>query len=149
MAGWQRHARRRCRRGPGLRRRRQRHADRVDRVRHLLRWSGDDTITGGGTDGVYDTLDGGDGNDLITGGANDDYISGGAGNDVINTGATNGNYLGDDHAAGGDGDDTITGGAGVQYLSATPATTTLNGGADDDFLYSGTGVDALDGGIGH
>jgi hypothetical protein len=63
--------------------------------------SGSDTINGG--NGV-DVIDAGDGNDIINGGNGDDILDGGAGDDVIN------GERGADTITGGPGDDTLSGG---------------------------------------
>ncbi|MCI5060575.1 MAG: type I secretion C-terminal target domain-containing protein [Alphaproteobacteria bacterium] len=70
---------------------------------------GDDTINGGDGD---DIIQGDIGNDILSGGNDDDTIYGGAGNDTIN---------------GDDGDDTIFGGSGND---------TIDGGDGDDTIYS-------------
>ena len=56
--------------------------------------------------GGNDTLDGGDGNDLIYGEAGADLIDGGDGNDIMHGGS------GNDTITGGDGDDQLLGGSG-------------------------------------
>ena len=55
---------------------------------------------------MFDTLNGGDGNDTLNGGEGDDILNGGNGNDTLN-----GNG-GNDILNGGDGEDTMTGGSG-------------------------------------
>ncbi|MEM6387581.1 MAG: DUF642 domain-containing protein [Pseudomonadota bacterium] len=76
---------------------------------------GNDTLTGGGEYGTaeHDTLDGGDGDDLIIGGTDastnrdwGDLLIGGAGNDTIESGVTS------DTIDGGIGDDVMSGAGG-------------------------------------
>ena len=80
---------------------------------------GNDTLTGSAT--AANTMDGGDGNDIITGGNAGDTISGGDGNDTIAAGD------GDDVVDAGTGDDTVVGGHG----------------AGDDVYDGGPGIDVV------
>jgi Ca2+-binding RTX toxin-like protein len=69
--------------------------------------------------GIFDLIDGDEGDNFLGGTANDDTIRGFGGNDFIWGGA------GSDTAYGGDGNDTIYGGVDFD---------TLNGGAGDDTI---------------
>ncbi|UFH59077.1 Ig-like domain-containing protein [Sulfurovum mangrovi] len=93
--------------------------------------SGDDTLnsstSGGSDERLYghegdDTINGGDGNDLIRGGAGDDTLNGGDGNDIL----IDGN--GADTFSGGEGDDWIV-------ISDTESFVSIDGGTGVDTLY--------------
>lgn len=122
--------------------------------------SGNDTIqadnTGTGyylntphtTAGSNDTVNGGDGADVIStglgddtavGGAGSDFVLGEAGNDVLEGGT------GSDVLFGGDGNDTLTGNDGSDVLEGGDGDDQLNGGSGADTLRGGTGVDMLNG----
>ena len=70
-----------------------------------------------------DTLNGGDGDDVIIGGLGKQVINGGAGDDIL---------------SGGDGDDTLNGGAGDDILSGGRhglyGKQVINGGEGNDFV---------------
>jgi hypothetical protein len=75
-----------------------------------------------------DTINGGDGNDLIRGGAGDDTLNGGDGNDIL---------------IDGNGADTFSGGAGDDWIviSDTASFLSIDGGTGVDTLYlSGSGM---------
>ena len=75
-----------------------------------------------GGDGVQIVVNGGDGHDTITGSLDlDDTLEGGDGDDILN-----GN-LGDNSLDGGDGDDSLSGGAGDDYLDGDDGRDTLLG----------------------
>ena len=84
-------------------------------------------------DSAIDTLNGGDGNDVLYG-----Y----GGNDVLN-GDNN-----DDILYGGDDNDTLNGGSGIDVLYGQNGDDTLDGGVGNDILYGGAGNDILSGGDG-
>jgi len=68
-----------------------------------------------GRDGSNDTLNGGDGDDILIGLGGNDTLNGGNGNDILAGGAGNDTLIGnggDDILIGGLGGDTITGGTG-------------------------------------
>ncbi len=85
-----------------------------------------------GTNG-NDTINAGNGNDLITGGNGNDTINAGSGNDLI---------------TGGNGNDVLNGGAGNDLILGGNGNDTLNGGSGNDILIAGNGNDILDGGSG-
>ncbi|WP_371223845.1 Hint domain-containing protein [Roseovarius sp. 2305UL8-3] len=85
------------------------------------------------TEDNRDTVDGGDGNDIIMTGDDADFVMGGAGNDTINAG------IDDDSVVGQDGDDLIIGSHGSD---------TLRGGQGDDTIYGGFGTDPIPGTLG-
>ncbi|WP_188859657.1 LEPR-XLL domain-containing protein [Marinobacterium nitratireducens] len=85
------------------------------------------TNLGGGAD---DTIDGGDGNDIIFGGAANDTISGGNN---------------DDHIVGGTGFDLINGDDGNDVLFGNEQDDIINGGAGSDVISGGFGDDFLHG----
>lgn len=100
-----------------------------------------------GSDGLEDSLFGGDGNDSILGmygndtmygDAGLDTIFGGTGRDLIYGGLDN------DHAFGGAERDTLDGGAGNDTLEGGDGDDTLIGGAGADRLIGGTGRDTAD-----
>ena len=80
-----------------------------------------------------DTVNGGEGDDLIFTGDDDDQITGGTGNDTINAG------IDDDSVQGNDGNDSITGSHGSD---------TIDGGDGDDTIWGGFGNDPLPGTLG-
>ncbi len=86
-----------------------------------------------------DTITGGDGNDIITGGGGNDSVRGGAGDDSISGG------VGNDSLHGEDGTDTLNGEAGKDNLTGGNGADTMLGGADNDNLRGGTGNDTING----
>lgn len=90
--------------------------------------AGDDVL-----DGLWATLEGGDGNDLLTGGAGTEHLDGGPGDDTLEG---HGEY---DYLDGGTGDDTLRGGDGHDLL--------FGGGVVGDGAQAG--ADRLDGGPGN
>ncbi len=98
-----------------------------------------------------DSLEGGNGNDILTGLDGNDSIGGGNGNDHLY-----GN-MGADTVSGGDGDDLVGGGKDNDVLAGDGGDDTLRGGlgndmlaggAGNDLFYGGKGNDSLDGGTG-
>lgn len=87
-------------------------------------------ITGGSGS---DTIETGDGNDVVGGDDGDDSIRVGAGNDTVTGGA------GADQIDGGEGRDTLSGGSGSDRI---------NGGPGADAVRGDDGDDVLDGGVG-
>jgi len=79
------------------------------------------------------TLDGGNGPDLILGKAGNDVLTGGNGNDFV---------------AGGEGDDTLAGNNGADLLDAGAGADSLAGGRGGDLMKGGAGNDSLTGGRG-
>ncbi|WP_341303147.1 retention module-containing protein [Pseudomonas sp. TMP25] len=83
-----------------------------------------------GRDGSNDTLNGGDGDDILIGLGGADTLSGGNGNDIL---------------VGGAGNDTLSGGAGIDtasYIDATSAVT-VNLGLTTGQNTGGAGTDTL------
>ena len=80
--------------------------------------TGTDTLAG------IENVVGGSGNDTLTGDGTDNVITGGAGNDTVVGGAGNDTFI----ATVGDGNDSYNGGAGIDTydLSATTANATVN-----------------------
>lgn len=131
---------------------------------------------------VFQTIDGGDGDDVIHGSAVNEKIYGGAGDDTIYSGGSeatvveldggrsfiyvesidggDGNDLirafgdGIQHIDGGAGDDTIYGGGGGETIFLHPdfdfrsEAERLNGGDGDDLIFGEEGRDYIDGGTG-
>ena len=75
-----------------------------------------------------ETVNGGEGNDILTGNGGANRLRGEQGNDQLNA------LGGDDELLGEDGDDLLRGGAGADELSAGEGTDLLLGEAGDDFL---------------
>ncbi len=98
---------------------------------NYLRYTGDEHVVLGGTDGGDiliasigdDTLFGDGGNDRLEGGFGNDIINGGAGDDIIRDAG------GDDNIKGGDGNDAVNAGNGLDLVL---------GGAGQDFVVLGT-----------
>ena len=101
-----------------------------------------------------DTIDGGDGEDLIYGGGGDDSIDGGAGIDTIHGGDgadTIDGGLGTDYIYGGDGDDVITDTGGAtsdDFIDGGAGNDTISGGEREDVIHGGTGNDSISGDAG-
>ena len=125
----------------------------------LIGGKGSDTLIGdtpaavGGdpADGGADSLDGGEGDDLLYGGVGDDVLAGGTNNDQL--------YGQDGHDAlyGGEGNDTLSGDLRISAQTGAYDTTehrgaggndVLDGGAGGDTLFGGEGEDILVGGAG-
>jgi len=96
-------------------------------VENVSTGSGDDTITGSGSN---NSLSGGAGNDTISGLAGKDTLNAGAGTDTLNGGD------GDDTVNDGDGADTLLGGAGDDDLEGSDYRSA-------DVFSGGPGVDLL------
>jgi Ca2+-binding RTX toxin-like protein len=108
------------------------------------------TITTGGvtTTKAFQNFDvvsvyGSSGNDTLTGGDRNDVFEGSYGNDVISS--NNGN----DNISDLGGNDTLTGGAGNDYIHDFGGNDVIDAGADDDTVIDrNPGNDTLDGGSG-
>ncbi|WP_412554826.1 calcium-binding protein [Shimia sp. MIT1388] len=87
--------------------------------------AGDDTLTGSA---AHDLIGGDDGNDDITGRGGDDLLFGGDGDDLLKGRA------GEDFLLGGNGDDTLLGGQGDDYMLGTSGNDTLFGAEGNDTL---------------
>lgn len=103
---------------------------------HANLTTGDKSYAGEGSVGGNDTINGGDGNDVIFGQGgkdtihgdnNDDYIDGGSGNDTLFGDA------GNDTLIGGVGTDTLNGGAGNDTM-IYDIDDSFNGGSEQDVL---------------
>ncbi|UXN66055.1 hypothetical protein N8E89_22785 (plasmid) [Phyllobacterium sp. A18/5-2] len=98
---------------------------------NYLRYTGDEHVVLGGTEGNDiiiasigdDTLFGDGGNDLLEGGFGNDIINAGAGDDIIRDAG------GDDNIKAGDGNDVVNAGNGLDLVLA---------GAGQDFIVLGT-----------
>jgi len=109
---------------------------------NYIRYSGDEHIVMGGTNGADilvsgggdDTVWGDAGNDRIEGGNGNDQLRGGAGDDIIT------DLGGDDNIQGGDGNDVLHGGNGVNLII---------GGFGNDFIVTGEDASEAIGGQGN
>jgi Ca2+-binding RTX toxin-like protein len=98
------------------------------------------------------TINGGNGNDILTGTSGNDTIDGGNGNDNVNGGDGNDNITGgngDDTLIGGRGSDILDGGNGDDMLDAGSGNNQLTGGNGDDIMRAGDGNNTFDGGNGN
>ncbi len=116
--------------------------------------AGNDSLTGSVD---RDTLDGGDGDDLLNGGLGNDSQIGGLGNDVLSGNEGNDSLnggdgddtllgnAGNDAITGGDGNDSVLGGEGADTVAGDAGEDTLGGDAGNDSLSGGSGADTLAG----
>ena len=102
---------------------------------------GNDRITG--SPDLANSLNGGDGSDVLLGGSVNDTLNGGNGADAITGG------LGNDSLLGGDGADTLSGDAGLDTLEGGNGADLLSAGDDNDSVNGGNGADNIDGGLGN
>jgi Ca2+-binding RTX toxin-like protein len=109
----------------------------------LIGGDGNDVLLGGGSlsgsNTGNDTLRGLGGNDYLLGGDGNDFLLGGEGNDTINGGD------GNDSLYGEFGNNRLSGGAGNDRLSGGPGNNILNGGDGNDTLSGGSGNATLNG----
>ncbi|MCG6901700.1 MAG: Hint domain-containing protein [Rhodobacter sp.] len=144
------------------------YSDYVAAHTHLVSGTnGDDTINGSysgdpendqvddgfaaGPNGNANTIEAGDGNDIVNAGLGDDTIDGGAGSDTIDAGVGDDSVLGGtgaDSIDGGDGADTILGGAGADTIFGGAGDDSIDGEADADLIHGGDGNDTIAGGDG-
>jgi Ca2+-binding RTX toxin-like protein len=82
---------------------------------------------------LFNTINGGEGNDQLMGTKQDDLISGNFGNDVLY------GLKGNDEVNGGDGDDLLYGGSGNDVLNGGAGFNRLVGGSGNDVFALGTG----------
>jgi Ca2+-binding RTX toxin-like protein len=109
---------------------------------NYIRYSGEEHIVLGGTNGADilvsgggdDTVWGDGGNDRIEGGNGNDQLRGGAGDDIIT------DVGGDDNIQGGDGNDVLHGGNGINLMI---------GGFGNDFIITGEDASEAIGGQGN
>jgi Ca2+-binding RTX toxin-like protein len=94
-----------------------------------------------GTAGA-ETLDEGEGRDVIVAGAGDDIISTEAGDDWVYADA------GNDFVSGGEGNDILAGGGGDDRLEGGEGDDILSGGPGSDIIYGDDGNDSLNAGTG-
>ena len=126
---------------------------------HITGTSGDDHLVASAQN---DTVDGGDGNDVITGSSSSidahghlieaDVYMGGAGADTVAGGDGNDHIYGNalTTVAGAiDGGDSLSGGGGIDYIQGNAGNDTIDGGAGADRLYGGAGDDSILGGDGN
>ncbi|UXN62195.1 peroxidase family protein [Phyllobacterium zundukense] len=98
---------------------------------NYLRYTGDDHVVLGGTDGA-DFLIAGIGDDTLFGDGGNDNMDGGFGNDIINGGD------GDDIIKDSGGDDNIKAGKGNDVVHAGPGLDLVMGNDGQDFIFLGT-----------
>jgi len=122
-------------------------------------FDGADTILG--TSAASDTINGGNGDDVITGSSShttsghfdeSDYYMGGAGNDTITGGDGNDHIYGNlfsSTAGAADGNDVISAGNGNDYVNGNAGNDTIDGGLGNDRLYGGNGDDSIFGNDGN
>ncbi len=120
--------------------------------------NGNDTLIG--SPNLANSLNGGDGTDLLQGGIGIDSLNGGNGNDTIVAGDGNDSIrggdgrdsitggLGDDSINLGNGDDTVSAGDGNDSVFGDNGQDVINGDAGNDFLNGDGGLDTVDGGDG-
>lgn len=89
-----------------------------------------------------DTINVGNGNDVVLAGGGNDIVSGGNGKDWLEGG------LGDDTVRGNNGVDSLFGQDGNDALYGDNGNDLLDGGLNDDSLFGGNGKDTLIGGGG-
>jgi Ca2+-binding RTX toxin-like protein len=114
----------------------------------IFTFGGRDTVNAGQGDDVVslgkgdDRADGGSGDDVILGDKGRDTITGGTGNDGVF------GDEGDDQVDGGLGDDTVGGGAGQDVVTGGAGDDLVDGGAGHDIVLAGSGDDTIFGGAG-
>ncbi|GGE53495.1 calcium-binding protein [Actibacterium pelagium] len=115
-----------------------------------------DTLEGGDGPDLLDALAGDDlvhggaGNDTLLGGKGDDWLNGAEGDDLLFGGLDADDLLGDlgvDVIFGGEGDDYLAGQAEDDQLWGDEGDDTLIGGPGDDLVLGGDGDDAMMGGL--
>ncbi len=131
--------------GPGL-------GDRLDArgrtnpIRLRLNGLPDDGEAGEGDNVInMESLDSGEGSDLITGSSGPEFVQGNGGNDVVNGGG------GPDNIGGGPGNDVIDGGAGGDVVQGAKGADRISGGEGDDIFFGeffDDGADTYAGGPG-
>ena len=120
--------------------------DEVDEQEHVFCLGLFATLVGGPGD---DVLVGTDGPDVILGRAGDDRINGKGGDDILCAGSGSNLIIGgagNDFLLGGDGEDQLIGGSGDDFLRGDDADDLLIGQAGSDFLSGNQGNNILIGG---
>lgn len=109
----------------------------------IIGTDGDDTLSGAAAD---ETVQAGQGNDILFGRYGDDQLFGGSGHDRLEGGQGNDRLFGNagrDVLLGGDDRDVLLGGAGNDRLLGEDGNDVLKGGTDNDVLIGGEGRDRL------
>ena len=109
---------------------------------NTIRYTGDQHVVMGGTDGV-DRIRASEGDDTIWGDGGNDRLEGGAGNDSINGGD------GHDRITDSFGDDNIKGGAGHDVINGGPGINLILGGDGSDFIVTGQDISEVFAGQGN
>ncbi len=99
-------------------------------IENILSGSGNDKLTGNGSDNA------------LSSGAGDDTLTGAGGSDVLSSGR------GKDKLFGGEDADTLNGGRGADKLFGNNGNDKLYGNNDNDTLFGNSGHDTLSGGKG-
>ena len=106
----------------------------------ILGQGGNDTLDG---QAGIDSVNGEAGDDSLIGGGGADSLSGGVGNDTVNGNA------GNDSIFGNEGNDSLIGGSDNDTLDGFLGDDTIRGQGGADSLFGGGGADSLDGGDGN
>lgn len=111
----------------------------------ILAGDGDDRVYGGLG---WETIEGGDGRDILTNTGGRGLMNGGAGDDTLRGASAPETLAGgdqDDVIIGGGGVDTMYGDQGDDYILGTTTPEYLHGGTGDDTLVGHAGADELNG----
>ncbi|MGB7317244.1 MAG: choice-of-anchor L domain-containing protein [Planktotalea sp.] len=98
-----------------------------------------------------DSIDAGDGDDVVFGEEGDDTILGGAGADSLDGDGGSDSIdggTGNDTLIGDNGNDTLSGGADDDEIYVSSGDNLIDGGSGSDDIFAGTGNDTIDGGTG-
>lgn len=119
---------------------------------YLYAYGGNDNIHGSHDASFWESLDGGDGADIIFGLDGPDTIYGQDGLDILNGGSGADTMFGGpdaDEMQGGDDDDYMDGGGGDDLMKGGTGNDEMFGQGDSDQVCGGVGEDVLDGGGGN